>query len=166
MALENKGKFVLPFEVITIHDVNQLIRELETISDFFVDIKAREKTTVLGLPQASRLLNEVVQYNKLNLAKSQDRTWLKLILQSIRTQAPTLHISFSRDPNREFLEKIVALVRREIHPLAIFEVGLQPGIGAGFMLRTNNKLFDFSLKKHLEENRHLFIEELNRKLQT
>jgi hypothetical protein len=133
MALNpDKGRFILPFSVITVHDVNQLIRELDSIGDFFINIKSRDKTAILNLPQTSRLLEDVIQYNKLNLSKAQDREWLKLILQSVRTQAPALHISFSRDPNRNFLEKIVANIRREIHPLAILEVGLQPGIGGRF----------------------------------
>ena len=46
-------------------------------------------------------------------------------------------------------------LRREIHPLVLMTVGLQPNIGAGCIVRTTNKYFDFSLRQDFANKRDL-----------
>ena len=52
-----------------------------------------------------------------------------------------------------FVAKIVAWLRTEIHPLILLEIGLQPTIAAGCVIRTTNKYFDYSIGRHLKRNR-------------
>ena len=57
-----------------------------------------------------------------------------------------MHISFSADPSPLFTQKLIAWLRSEIHPLVLLQIGLQPNMGAGCVVRTSNKYFDFSLR--------------------
>jgi F0F1-type ATP synthase delta subunit len=59
-------------------------------------------------------------------------------------------MSFSAEPSTVFMQKMTDYVRQNIHPQALLQVGLQPNIGAGFMLRTTNKYYDFSLRSVLK----------------
>lgn len=156
--------FKLPISVISLADLNELGRELEGVDDFFMKIKARPAGLPITLPKTSKDMEDIVSLNKLNLLQEADRDRLRLILQTLRTKSPVLHISFSSDPTRGFLEKIAHWFRENIDPLAILQIGLQPNIGAGFTLRTNNKFFDFSLRQYLTETNPLFVKELKRGL--
>jgi hypothetical protein len=152
--------FSLPVDVISAHDVTNLIKELDEIDSFFMQVKLRRGGTSVELPKLTSVMENLLNYNGLNLLKEADRTKLKLILQTVRTQAPVLHFSFSSDPPRRFLEKLIAWVRAEINPLALIQIGLQPNIGAGFTLRTVNHFFDLTLKKHLDASSDLLLKEI------
>lgn len=152
--------FALPPKIITAHDISSLIKELDDIDSFFMQVKLRRAGTSLELPRSSAVMEELLSFNGLNLLQEADRSKLKLILQTIRTQAPVLHFSFSSDPSRRFLEKLTAWLRDEINPLALVQVGLQPTIGAGFTLRTVNHFFDFTLKKHLDNRGHALLDQI------
>ena len=105
-------------------------------------------------------MENLLQQNQLNLLKAEDREKLKYILQTLRNKAPIVHMSFSADPDRVFMEKIIAWFRSSVHPMMLLQVGLQPNIGAGFTLRTPNHFFDFSLRQHLLKHTDLLIKEL------
>jgi F0F1-type ATP synthase delta subunit len=55
---------------------------------------------------------------------------------------------------------MIIWLRKEIDPRIIIHVGLQPTIAAGIVLRTPNKQFDFSLRRHLYKNRDKLLEVL------
>lgn len=107
-------------------------------------------------------MEELVQSNSLNLLKVEDREKIKYILQTVRTKAPIVHMSFSANPSQEFMEKLVSWLRTNIHPLLMVQVGLQPNIGAGFTLRTTNHFFDFSLRQHFAKKTDVLIKELTK----
>jgi G3E family GTPase len=97
----------------------------------------------------------MVQLNKLDLAQPGHRAALRQFLASVKASSPVLHLSFSADPAPAFLEKLMAWLRREIHPALLVTIGLQPTIGAGCLLRTTNKYFDFSLRQRFADKRQL-----------
>jgi hypothetical protein len=68
-------------------------------------------------------------------------------LKSLSANAPVMHVSFSVDPPGPYVQKIVFWFRHNIRGDILVRVGLQPNIGAGCVVRTTNKSFDFSLKK-------------------
>ena len=132
-------------------DVNRLLRELELIYNALLQSGVR--TGSVQLPEVSRLMNQTVELNKLNLLQPAHRSGLKQYLQLVRQKAPVIHMSFSVDPPAAFIEQIMAWLRREIHPQLLLTVGLQPTIGAGCIVRTTNKYFDFSLREDLSKKR-------------
>lgn len=141
----------LPLSVATKVDVGRLMRELQQIDNFLNEAAIRNPGAGAQMPKTSRLLDETVAINKLNLLHEEDRNRLIGFITHVRAKAPVMHISFSADPSPAFTQKLVTRLRSEVHPLVLLQLGLQPNIGAGSVLRTTNKYFDFSLRRRLEQ---------------
>jgi F0F1-type ATP synthase delta subunit len=141
----------LPSDLIGLADIARLTRELNSLNDFFAGAKTRTAGTALPPPKVSRVLNNMANDNKINLLNEDERTRLQKSLGEIYAHAPSMHISFAVEPSPKALEKILVWVRQNIHPQALLQVGLQPGIAAGCMLRTTNKVFDMSLRSDLQK---------------
>lgn len=152
----------LPLLVISPADINRLDRELEAIDDGLLEdaVRKGKGVTAAKPPKTSQLMDQLVELNKLNLAHKGDRQLLGRFLAAVRKQAPVMHMSFSADPSPAFMEKLVAWLRREIHPQVLVTVGLQPTIGAGCVVRTTNHQFDFSMRQDFIKKRALLIEKL------
>lgn len=155
------GKMIgLPIAVASPVDLGRLIREIESIDSTLSQEALRSGSHPSELPKLSELLNRTIELNKLNLLQSSDRKLLIQFLGSIREKAPRLHMSFSADPSPQFSAKLISWLRENIHPLVLITFGLQPNIGAGTILRTTNKYFDFSLGKVLAKDRPLLMKQL------
>ncbi len=149
---------VLPLSVITFIDLSRVGRELNNLDEFMLQSTIRKPGTPMQLPRLSKLLDDTASFNKLNLLDQDDRKALINALSYIKEHAPKLHISFSAEPSAQFVTKIADYIRKEINPLALIQIGLQPTIAAGCILRTPNKQFDLSLRQHLRNNRPLLVE--------
>jgi hypothetical protein len=150
----------LPSLVSSPTDVGRLVRELEAIEELFLQLQLRKGGDPLKLPRTSYLLDRLVELNQLNILNPDERQQLKAFLIAIKEQAPILHISFSADPSATFLDKLMVWLRQEIHPAVLVNVGLQPNIGAGCIVRTANHQLDFSLRQSFIKNRELLISQL------
>lgn len=158
---EVKQQFTLPTAVVGPTDVSRLTREVQNIDEFFRQSEIRKGGTPNSLPRYSRILDELVVSNKLNLLQSKDRLELIAELANIQKIAPVVHVSFSVDPPGPYVQKIVAWLRENIAPKTLVRVGLQPNIGAGCILRTTNKTFDFSLRKFFDSKHDFFAQKLH-----
>lgn len=161
MAPETSSPMVLPLGVSTRGDVSKLMREAEALEDQMRQSAIRNPASVPALPPISPLLEEISLLNKLELVQKADRTRLVQFLQAVREKAPTLHMSFSSLATPSFKEQLVNWLRKEIHPLILIQVGLQPAIGAGCVVRTTNKHFDFSLKQRFAKKREQLVASLH-----
>ena len=153
-------KMRLPAGVVTRTHVGSLSQEAESIDNFLTQAAIRQPGSSLQLPKTSRLFDELVSVNQLNMLHAADRKLIGQFLLVLRTKAPTLHISFNNDPSALFLNKLVVWLRQNIHPFLLIRIGLQPNIGAGCVVRTTNKYFDFSMKQLFDNNRELLISKL------
>ncbi len=163
MEAEHTGtpeQLKLPMSAINHSDIGRLAREAETIDNFLRQAALKGSNTPAQLPQTSRLFDEIVSINKLNMLKEADRGSLYKTLQAVRTKAPVIHMSFSTDPSPVFLERLMTWLRQNIHPYVLLQTGLLPNIGAGCAVRTTNKYFDFGLSKRFTDNRPLLISKL------
>ncbi|MBC7581635.1 hypothetical protein H7097_02070 [Aeromicrobium sp.] len=149
----------LPILVASPVDLGRMIREAEAI-DSTLSQESLRGADVTVVPKMSELLSQTVEMNKLNLIQSNDRKLLVQFLTSTRDKAPRLHMSFSADPSPQFSAKLTSWLRENIHPLVLITIGLQPNIGAGSVVRTTNKYFDFSLGKALTKNRTMLMTQL------
>lgn len=154
-------KLNLPPAVATPSDVGRLVRELSAVDDSLLQLGLRAGGTAVKMPKTSRLMDQIIQLNKLNLLKPADRRALKQYLTAVQAKAPVLHVSFSADPAPDFIEKLMTWMRRELHPQVLLTVGLQPGIGAGCVVRTTNKYFDLSLRQTFAKHRELLLKGLS-----
>ena len=161
----DKGYLSLPIQATGRVDIGRLLREVEQIDSFLKQAAIREPGTSLKMPKTSRLLDEFASSNKLNLLQDEDRSRVLNFLIMVRAKAPLLHMSFSVDPAPAFVQKLITWLRAEIHPLVLLQIGLQPNIGAGCVVRGTSKYFDFSLREHFKKQRPLLIEKLHGDLQ-
>ena len=148
----------LPIGVISQIDVARLVRELNSLEDFFTAADTRKAGTPIAPPRLTRMLDNVARDNKCNLLDKTQRQQLSSQLDQILKQAPLLHISFASDPPPRTLERILVWLRANIHPQTLLQVGLQPTIAAGCMLRTPNKVFDMSLRSHLKNQESFLVQ--------
>lgn len=145
----------LPTQIVNRADIIHLLQELETHEQNLQEAKIRKTETV---PDVSKLLKEVAQFVGVDIVKSEDITKLKDWLKKTKQSAPVVHISFSSNPSGDFLQKITAWFRKEINPLTLLQVGIQPSIAAGCTVRTTSKYFDMSLRSHLQGKNDLLFE--------
>lgn len=150
-------QMVLPILVTGLIDVGRLSRELEQIDNILLQLGLREAGTDIKMPKTSRLMDQMIEDNQLNLLHETDRAQLKAFLDAVRAHSPIIHMSFSADPTPAFTEKLMVWLRREIHPMLLLTIGLQPNIGAGCIVRSANKQFDFSLKQDFASKRELLL---------
>ena len=153
----------LPILVFGTTEVHRLLRELDALETYFQSANLRAGGASSVLPKVSRLLDSLASENKMNLLQPLDRQKLAAFLKSIIQSAPTVHISFAADPSAAFTAKIVDWLRRNVHPQTLLSLGLQPTIAAGCVVRTSNKLFDFSLRNRFTERRQTLISQLEHK---
>lgn len=142
-------------------EVNRLIRELAAVDDFFVGAKARAAGSSVQLPQVSRMLEQLAQENGVSLLDEKVRHQLSDQLEQVNKTAPNFHISFSVEASPKALERILVWLRQNIHPQLLLQVGLQPSIAAGCVLRTTNKIFDMSLRTRLSKETKYLQELIN-----
>jgi F0F1-type ATP synthase delta subunit len=135
--------------VVSQTDINRLMRELTGLNDFFVGAKTRAAGTAMQLPKLSRLMDQLSRENGINLLEDADRQKLMQQLETVYKLAPSFHISFAVEPSPKSMERITEWMRQNVHPQTLLSVGLQPAIAAGCVLRTTNKVFDMSLRSHL-----------------
>lgn len=163
MAHEQKA-ITIPTNIVSPTDIARLAREIESLDNFFREQAIRAGGAPTSMPRVSKLMDQLAADNQLNLLNETDRGELGSLLSGLHKQAPVMHISFSVDPPGPYIQKIVDWLRRNIDPHVLVTVGLQPNIGAGCVVRTTNKLFDFSLREFFYNQRDFFIEKLHQAL--
>jgi len=150
--------FSLPNTIISQVDVARVMRELNNLNDFFISSQGRKAGTPLQPPRLTRPLNQLAQDNRYNLLEQSHRKDLYTKLNDILGKAPALHMSFAAEPPTKALETIIVWLRSNIHPQILLQVGLQPTIAAGAILRTPNRIFDLSMRSHLKQQEPYLVE--------
>jgi F0F1-type ATP synthase delta subunit len=140
-------------------DITHVHRELRIFADM-VDQSIMRHDDPIKYPPISDTLRSLAIDNQVDLRDPRACDKLLLQLEELKQGCPTVHISFPADPTRDVLQKLVVWFRKEINPQVFIQIGLQPTIAAGIVLRTPNKVFDFSLRQHLYKNRDKLIEVL------
>jgi hypothetical protein len=148
----------LPNSLVNRGDVFRMMRELNSINDFFAGAKARPAGVAQTPPRTTRLMDQFCAANAANLLEAGHRKALMEALESLVQQAPNLHISFAAEPLPREVEPILVWMRENLHPHTLLQVGIQPSIAAGCVLRTPNRMFDMSLRIHLQKQAHLLTQ--------
>ena len=139
-------------------DVTRLYRELDLYCTQEIQNKIRQdknQTTVV-----SDQLKEFALQNSIDLSNKTDCDLLLNALSIFKDKLIVVHISFPVEPNLNCVHKLVVWFRQNIDPNIVVQVGLQPSIAAGIIVRTPSKQFDFSLRRHLYEQSNKLQEAL------
>lgn len=155
-----EASLALPLMVTSPTDIGRLLRELESLDNYLMQFHFKGEDDKATMPKTSKFMDNLVEVNKLDLVDAAHRKQMLAFLQKTKQHAPVLHISFGSDPAPAFMEKLITWLRREIHPMVLVTVGLQPNIGAGCLVRSTNKYFDFSLRQNFAKNRVLLMSNL------
>lgn len=158
---KSKQEFKLPVLVFGVVEVRRLKRELEALDEFMRQSAIREPGKQVALPRVSRLLDALANDNGRNLLQEDDRQEMADYLSGIEKSAPLIHMSFASDPSSAFVGKMVTWLRANIDPSILLQIGLQPTIAAGCIVRTANKTFDLSLRQNLTDQRGKLMEALD-----
>lgn len=142
----------LPNPIATRQDVSYVHRELRVFYDMMIQSVMRHDNPV-KYPAISDSLRQLASLNQIDLRDQASCERLIKDLELVKTRSPAIHISFPVEPSRDALDRLIEWFRKEIDPIAVISVGLQPTIAAGVVLRTPNHQFDFSLRKHLDDNK-------------
>lgn len=153
-------QWLLPDAISSQADIGRLLRELEGVDDFLQQASIRQPGAQVQLPKTSNLFAAMVADNNLNMLTSADRASLKAFLQAVHQKAPKLHISFSTDPSPLVVQRLTTWLRQNIHHYVLLQIGLNPTIGAGCVVRSTNKVFDLSLRQRFLDKRSVLIEHL------
>lgn len=143
--------FKLPLTITGKAEVARLQRELSRLDDFFVDAAKRKPGQPISPPRITHALDDTARLNGINLLEAKGRKDMSLTLAAISAGVPSLHISFAAEPSPKALETVLQWLRANIHPQTLISIGLQPTIAAGCVLRTPNKIFDFSVGAKLKD---------------
>lgn len=160
MADSNTEHIVLPEQLTSSVDLARIIRELEALDESLRQAQIRKPGTPTKLSRSSITLEDVAQLNKVSLTDQKQREQLLELLRAFHIHAPRIHMSLATEPSAAFIQKIIVWLRSNIHPVVLLEVGLQPTLAAGCMVRTSNRMFDMSLRHRFTENRHLLVEKI------
>lgn len=139
----------LPQTIISRVDVARVLRELETLNEYMVSAAVRQTGQPMQLPRLTRQLEDLARDNQRNLLDETGRKELHGRLNMLLKQAPSVHISFATEPSAQAISRILLWFRESVHPQALIQVGLQPNIAVGCVVRTPNLLFDLSMKEYL-----------------
>ena len=155
----------LPILVFGRSELRRLLREVEALDGYFEQEKARlEGGEQPSLPKVSRVLDGLANDNGWNLLQDADRAALRDFLKTIDEKAPVITMSFATDPSSAFVAKLVAWLRLHIHPHILLQLGLQPNITVGCIVRVNSLSLDLSLREHFRSHRQTLIAELTKGL--
>lgn len=145
--------FVLSSQLFGQTEINRLLRELERINESLVGHEAS-----MQLPKISNLLTETSNLNGYKLTDSFHRQHISEQLTKIHDHAPIVHVSFATEPPPKVTETVLQWLRNNVHRYALLQIGLQPAIAAGCVLRTSNKIFDMSLGARLRKEKPYLLE--------
>lgn len=151
----------LPVGVVGAGDLRRLSRQLKQLEETLEQIRLRTNAPVAKLPRATRSLEEFASTNRLNLLLPADRQKMAAFIEATLRSAPVLHMSFAAEASRAFTTEVVLWLRSNIHPNVLLEIGLEPAIAAGCILRTPNRQYDFSLRSRFEAQSKSLVEKLH-----
>jgi hypothetical protein len=151
----------LPPLIVGPVEINRLRRELTAIDDTLLEHTLRKQGSNAQMLKTSRLMDQMVDLNQLNLLHKTDRERLRRFLDAVTERAPVLHISFSADPAPAFLDRLMAWLRDNIHPQVLVTIGVQPTIAAGCIVRGPNRYFDFSLRQDFAGKSELLMKHIS-----
>lgn len=160
MEAKETQELLIPTRLVSPVDLSRIVRELANLDDALHQAGLRKGGNPVGLPKTSRILEELAAVNQLSLLDSSHRANLAERLQQFQENAPTIHMSLTVEPSGPFIEKMITWLRQNIKPNILLDIGLQPTITAGCVIRTPNKVFDMSLRHNLIEKSPILLQKI------
>jgi F0F1-type ATP synthase delta subunit len=140
--------FVLPPRLIGRSHISRVLREVEAVDTYMASQAIRSPQISPVVPGVSRVLRELVEVNRCDLADQKQRQRLAARLRKTKDSAPVAHVTFAIEPDVLILTELTQWLRANVHEFVLVSAGVQPNIIGGCVVRTPDKVYDFSFKKH------------------
>lgn len=160
--IDDIAELALPGSLITRSDLSRLVREVERVDEAMRSAAIRQG---VGQSEGAELsvsegTTEFLELNDLTFGDKEHRERLIERLRQLITKAPVVHLTFADSARRTELEKIVMRLRQAVNSQIVLSVGMQPSLIGGMVARTSNRVFDFSIRRQLEQARGVIRQEL------
>ena len=154
--------FKLPASVISRVDVSRLVREFEALDNALTSKAVREKANAseLEMPAQTPQLTAFLDANPVVLENAKDREDYIKQLRLLKKNVHVMNMTFAVVADAESLQQLSAWIRDAIHPQIVLEAHLQPALVAGAYIRSQNHVFDFSVRNALKAKRGELKKEL------
>lgn len=155
-------KLKLPISVMRKQDLIRLIDEFEQLDANLTTYEASSKVQEVGPfeEKHSNTMQQFINENELNIYDHKQRLEVVTWLRQTRRDSLAVHLTFAAEVDQPTLEQMTGWIRSVVGASALIEVGLQPNLIAGVYIRTRNRVFDYSLKARLRQQRNILIDEL------
>lgn len=147
--------FKLPPSIISRLDISRLVREFEALDNALASKEVREKAhaSEAALPAQTPQLAAFLEANPVNLDSAKEREAYIKQLRLLKKNVHIMNMTFAVTADPESLQQLSAWVREAIHPHVVLEAHLQPALVAGAYIRSQNHVFDFSVRNALVSKR-------------
>lgn len=144
-------RLLLPNRLVSSVDLTRTIRELTNLDDSLHQASLRTPGKPTAIPKTTRTLEDLAEINKISLLEKRHREVLLEALKIYQKKAPVIHMSFTVEPSAVVTGEIIDWLRKNIKENVLLDVGLQPTIVVGCVVRTSNKVFDMSLRHNISK---------------
>lgn len=115
--------------------------------------KVSKKAESVEAPHFSALLTSLLHGVKVKLTDVEGLERMVKQLETLRNQAPTVHIVLSALPNRTVKRQFTDWFRANVHPATLMTFAARGDIGGGAVLQAGSHIYDFSFKETLLKNK-------------
>lgn len=109
-------------------------------------------------PSISELLSTLISGNNIDLQDSRALDELAKELERLLTKAPVAHITLAALPGRGLRREITQWFRTNIDPHMLLTFTARGDLGAGLVLQTGSRLYDFTFRRRILDNKKRIAE--------
>ncbi len=155
-------EFTLPSDIVTKVDVSRLVREFEGVDNALTAKTVRKKAGAESqdTPAMSPQLAGFLEKNPVDLENTGARSTYIKQLRLLKDNVKVMNMTFAVVADPESLQQLSAWLRESVHPHTVIDAHLQPALVAGVYLRSQNHVFDFSVRNALKAKRGELEKEL------
>ena len=144
----------LPLGIVTRSDLLKIEGELLRVGEAYRQAElAHRKLEAAFSPIVEQLFGD----RHLQITRQADRDQLTRELAALKKKAPIVHVSIASEPSAVFLSKLLRWFRDSVHPHVLLQISVRPSIAAGMIVRTTNRVFDFSMRQHLDQHKDMLL---------
>ncbi len=160
--VKSYNDFTLPSDIVTKVDVSRLVREFEGVDNALTAKTVRKKAGASSedMPAISPQLSGFLEQNPVELENTGARSAYIKQLRLLKDNVKEMNMTFAVIADPESLQQLSAWLRESVHPHTVIDVHLQPALVAGVYLRSQNHVFDFSVRNALKAKRGELEKEL------
>lgn len=153
--VKDYSEFTLPASVVSKVDLARLVNEFESIDNVFTSKSVRKKAGASNedMPAMSPQLTAFLEQNPIDLENAGARSDYVKQLRRLKNNVKVMNMTFAVVADPESLQKLSAWARESVHPQVLIDAHFQPALVAGVYLRSQNHVFDFSVRNALKTKR-------------